>query len=150
MISTPLNHRPLVNPFYWSWNTNQWLGVRFNLISCAAIGATGVVILLNKSVSAAAAGFALTFAGFEPLHFEFLTSVDRLFVDLFQTICCYSFIGSPVSSKAWLLLSASKNFAIHPKSHQNILNLDLPLIGHPMARSLFRTWLYVIPYVFVG
>ncbi|KAF8324040.1 ATP-binding cassette transporter [Clavulina sp. PMI_390] len=51
-----------VNPYFWMQSLNRWLAIRFNLLSAAVIGSTGVVILLNKDISAAMAGFALVFA----------------------------------------------------------------------------------------
>ncbi|KAF9007916.1 ATP-binding cassette transporter [Cyathus striatus] len=50
------------NPYYWMWGVNRWLSVRFNLVSSAIVGATGLVCLLTPSVSASFAGFALAFA----------------------------------------------------------------------------------------
>ena len=41
---------------------NRWLSVRFNLLSSAVVGVTGVVALLTPSIDAALAGFALAFA----------------------------------------------------------------------------------------
>lgn len=41
---------------------NRWLSIRFNLLSASVVGITGVVVLLNKDISAAMAGFALAFA----------------------------------------------------------------------------------------
>jgi hypothetical protein len=41
---------------------NRWLSIRFNLLSAAVVGVTGVVCLVTPSISAATAGFALAFA----------------------------------------------------------------------------------------
>lgn len=41
---------------------NRWLSVRFNLLSSAVVGVTGVVVLMTPSIDAALAGFALAFA----------------------------------------------------------------------------------------
>ncbi|KAG2008510.1 ATP-binding cassette transporter [Coprinopsis cinerea AmutBmut pab1-1] len=50
------------NPFYWMWAVNRWLSIRFNLISTAMVGATGLACLVNPSINASLAGFALAFA----------------------------------------------------------------------------------------
>ncbi|EKM77362.1 hypothetical protein AGABI1DRAFT_130448 [Agaricus bisporus var. burnettii JB137-S8] len=50
------------NPYYWMWGVNRWLSVRFNLVSAAIVGATGLVCLVTPSISASFAGFALAFA----------------------------------------------------------------------------------------
>ncbi|KAG6854494.1 hypothetical protein C0991_006096 [Blastosporella zonata] len=50
------------NPYYWMWGVNRWLSMRFNLLSCGVIGATGLVCLITPGMSAPLAGFALTFA----------------------------------------------------------------------------------------
>jgi ABC-type multidrug transport system fused ATPase/permease subunit len=50
------------NPYYWMWSVNRWLSVRFNMLSAVVIGVTAAVVLLNKSVDASFAGFALMFA----------------------------------------------------------------------------------------
>lgn len=44
------------------WGVNRWLSTRFNLLSSALLGLTGFVAVLSPSISAALAGFALTFA----------------------------------------------------------------------------------------
>ena len=50
--------------FCWSplFVVNRWLAVRFNLLSAAVIGVTGLVCLVTPSISAPTAGFALAFA----------------------------------------------------------------------------------------
>ncbi|KAG8964201.1 hypothetical protein FRC03_002096 [Tulasnella sp. 419] len=50
------------NPYYWMWSVNRWLSCRFNLLSSAVVGVTGVVVILNPNVDASFAGFALAFA----------------------------------------------------------------------------------------
>ncbi|KAF9450615.1 P-loop containing nucleoside triphosphate hydrolase protein [Macrolepiota fuliginosa MF-IS2] len=50
------------NPYYWMWGVNRWLSVRFNLVSAAIVGATGLVCLVTPTISASFAGFALAFA----------------------------------------------------------------------------------------
>jgi hypothetical protein len=44
-----------------SWAVSRWVSARFNLLSSAIIGLTGVVVLVTPT-SASMAGFALTFA----------------------------------------------------------------------------------------
>ena len=41
---------------------NRWLSVRFNLLSAAVVGVTGLVCLVTPSISASTAGFTLAFA----------------------------------------------------------------------------------------
>ncbi|KAI5122627.1 hypothetical protein M0805_008716 [Coniferiporia weirii] len=50
------------NPYYWLWGVNRWMSNRFNLLSSAVVGLTGVVALLNPNIDASLAGFALAFA----------------------------------------------------------------------------------------
>ncbi|KAL9710249.1 hypothetical protein Ac2012v2_006545 [Leucoagaricus gongylophorus] len=50
------------NPYYWMWGVNRWLSVRFNLVSAAIVGATGLVCLVTPRITASFAGFALAFA----------------------------------------------------------------------------------------
>lgn len=66
------------NPYYWMWggvlisewsvvvlmslSVNRWLSVRFNLVSAAIVGATGLVCLVTPRITASFAGFALAFA----------------------------------------------------------------------------------------
>jgi hypothetical protein len=44
------------------FTVNRWLSARFNLVSAAIVGATGLVCLVTPSISASFAGFALAFA----------------------------------------------------------------------------------------
>jgi hypothetical protein len=41
---------------------NRWLSMRFNLLSSAVVGVTGLVVLVTDRVDASLAGFALAFA----------------------------------------------------------------------------------------
>ncbi|TDL25136.1 multidrug resistance-associated ABC transporter [Rickenella mellea] len=50
-----------INPYYWMWGVNRWLSARFNLLSSAVVGVTGVVALMTPGIDAAQAGFALAF-----------------------------------------------------------------------------------------
>ncbi|KAH7925080.1 hypothetical protein BV22DRAFT_1195420 [Leucogyrophana mollusca] len=50
------------NPYYWMWGVNRWLSTRFNLLSSAVVGLTGLAAVLSPNISAALAGFALAFA----------------------------------------------------------------------------------------
>ncbi|KAF9023271.1 ATP-binding cassette transporter [Hymenopellis radicata] len=50
------------NPYYWMWNVNRWLSIRFNMVSCGITGMTAAVAVLNPRIDAALAGFALAFA----------------------------------------------------------------------------------------
>jgi hypothetical protein len=42
---------------------NRWLSARFNLLSAVVVGITAVAVLIAPGVTAARAGFALSFAG---------------------------------------------------------------------------------------
>ncbi|TFK22034.1 multidrug resistance-associated ABC transporter [Coprinopsis marcescibilis] len=50
------------NPYYWMWGVNRWLSIRFNLLSGLVVAGTGLVCLVNPSINASLAGFALAFA----------------------------------------------------------------------------------------
>ncbi|KAH7104982.1 multidrug resistance-associated ABC transporter [Auriculariales sp. MPI-PUGE-AT-0066] len=52
-----LNH-----PYYWLSSINRWLATRFNMVSSVVVGIAGAIILLNPSIDASLAGFALAFA----------------------------------------------------------------------------------------
>lgn len=41
---------------------NRWLSVRFNLLSAAILGLTGIVSIMTPRIDASLAGFALAFA----------------------------------------------------------------------------------------
>ncbi|KAF9234929.1 hypothetical protein BU15DRAFT_78554 [Melanogaster broomeanus] len=71
------------NPYYWMWGVNRWLSTRFNLLSSAVVGLTGVVAVLSPSISAAMAGFALAFASSMTHNLLFLV---RRFVGLEQSM----------------------------------------------------------------
>ncbi|KLO19366.1 ATP-binding cassette transporter [Schizopora paradoxa] len=49
------------NPYYWLWMLNRWVAVRVNSLTSAIVGCIAVLVLLLPSVSAAQAGFALSF-----------------------------------------------------------------------------------------
>ncbi|KAG1745260.1 P-loop containing nucleoside triphosphate hydrolase protein [Suillus lakei] len=51
------------NPYYWQWAVNRWLSARFDLLSAVTVGLTGVIAVATPTISAALAGFALSFAG---------------------------------------------------------------------------------------
>jgi len=65
------------------WSLNRWLSIRFNLLSAAMVGVTGVAVLLNKNISAAMAGFALAFASSITSDLLFMV---RRFVGLEQSM----------------------------------------------------------------
>ncbi|KII87771.1 hypothetical protein PLICRDRAFT_92667 [Plicaturopsis crispa FD-325 SS-3] len=67
------------NPYYWMWGVNRWLSSRFNLLSAAVVGVTGLVAILTPTISASTAGFALTFA-------STITGDVRRFVGLEQSM----------------------------------------------------------------
>ncbi|TFK68805.1 multidrug resistance-associated ABC transporter [Pluteus cervinus] len=71
------------NPYYWMWGVNRWLSARFNLLSCAVLGATAVVSLMTPGINAALAGFCLAFAS--TLTNDLLFMVRR-FVGLEQSM----------------------------------------------------------------
>ncbi|KAF9239800.1 multidrug resistance-associated ABC transporter [Melanogaster broomeanus] len=50
------------NPTYWQWALSRWLASRYDLLAACTVGVTGIIALLTPSVSAALAGFALSFA----------------------------------------------------------------------------------------
>lgn len=62
---------------------NRWLSMRFNLLSSAVVGVTGLALVLTPSVDAALAGFALAFASTISGDILFLT---RRFVGLEQSM----------------------------------------------------------------
>ncbi|KAF8842919.1 P-loop containing nucleoside triphosphate hydrolase protein [Paxillus ammoniavirescens] len=71
------------NPYYWMWGVNRWLSTRFNLLSSAVVGLTGVVAVLSPTISASLAGFALAFASSITHNLLFLV---RRFVGLEQSM----------------------------------------------------------------
>lgn len=71
-----------VSSFIWYWTLNRWISARFNLLSSAVVGVTGVVCLVS-GVSAASTGFALSFAGTVSGDLLF---VVRRFVSLEQSM----------------------------------------------------------------
>lgn len=53
---------------------NRWLSARFNLLSSAVVGMTGVIAILTPGLPASTAGFALAFASTvtnDVSHFRF-------------------------------------------------------------------------------
>lgn len=71
-----------MSSFIWYWTLNRWISARFNLLSSAVVGITGVVCLISGA-SAASAGFALSFAGTVSGDLLF---VVRRFVSLEQSM----------------------------------------------------------------
>ncbi|KAF5371584.1 hypothetical protein D9758_003437 [Tetrapyrgos nigripes] len=71
------------NPYYWMWGVNRWLSVRFTMLSCTIIGLVAVVAVANPGISAALAGFSLTFASTITHDLLFLV---RRFVSLEQSM----------------------------------------------------------------
>ncbi|KAF8438137.1 hypothetical protein L210DRAFT_968152 [Boletus edulis BED1] len=71
------------NPYYWMWGVNRWLSMRFNLLSSLVVGLAGAVAVYNPSISAALAGFALSFASNITHNLLFLV---RRFVALEQSM----------------------------------------------------------------
>ncbi|KAG9313459.1 hypothetical protein JVU11DRAFT_5783 [Chiua virens] len=71
------------SPYYWMWGVNRWLSMRFNLLSSLVVGITGAVAVFNPSISAALAGFALSFASSITHNLLFLV---RRFVALEQSM----------------------------------------------------------------
>lgn len=71
------------------WGVNRWLSVRFNLLSSAVVGVTGVVVLLTPAIDASLAGFALAFAStvtnnVRTVNFRIASSVDHISQLLFM------------------------------------------------------------------
>nr|GAT52587.1 multidrug resistance-associated ABC transporter protein [Mycena chlorophos] len=71
------------NPYYWLWGVNRWLSIRFNILSSVIMGAISLVAVYNGNISAALAGFALTFANTITNDLLFLV---RRFVGLEQSM----------------------------------------------------------------
>ncbi|KAJ9112544.1 hypothetical protein QFC19_000559 [Naganishia cerealis] len=71
-----------MSSFIWYWTLNRWISARFNLLSSAVVGVTGVVCLVTGA-SAASTGFALSFAGTVSGDLLF---VVRRFVSLEQSM----------------------------------------------------------------
>ncbi|KAJ7512914.1 multidrug resistance-associated ABC transporter [Mycena galericulata] len=71
------------NPYYWLWGVNRWLSIRFNVLSSVIMGAIALVAVLNGSISASLAGFALAFANTITGDLLFLV---RRFVGLEQSM----------------------------------------------------------------
>ncbi|KAG9101683.1 hypothetical protein FS749_004492 [Ceratobasidium sp. UAMH 11750] len=71
------------SPYYGMWSVNRWLSVRFNLLSAGVVALTAVVVLVDKSVTASFAGFALAFASTITSDLLFMV---RRFVGLEQSM----------------------------------------------------------------
>ncbi|KAF8205439.1 multidrug resistance-associated ABC transporter [Mycena galopus ATCC 62051] len=71
------------NPYYWLWGVNRWLSIRFNILSSVIMGAIALVSVLDGRISAALAGFALTFSNTITGDLLFLV---RRFVGLEQSM----------------------------------------------------------------
>lgn len=72
-----------INPNYWQWAVNRWLSARFDLLSAVTVGVTGCIAVATPTISAALAGFALSFAGGMTFTLLFLV---RRFVGLEQAM----------------------------------------------------------------
>jgi ABC-type multidrug transport system fused ATPase/permease subunit len=71
------------SPNYWQWAVNRWLSARFDLLSATTVGVTGLIAVSTPTISAALAGFALSFAGGMTWTLLFLV---RRFVGLEQSM----------------------------------------------------------------
>ncbi|KAG0704981.1 multidrug resistance-associated ABC transporter [Suillus ampliporus] len=71
------------NPNFWQWVVNRWLSARFDLLSAVTVGVTSLIAVATPTISAALAGFALTFAGGMTWTLLFLV---RRFVGLEQSM----------------------------------------------------------------
>ncbi|KAJ7635025.1 multidrug resistance-associated ABC transporter [Roridomyces roridus] len=71
------------NPYYWLWGVNRWLSIRFNILSSIIMGAIALLAVLNGSISASLAGFAMAFANTITNDLLFLV---RRFVGLEQSM----------------------------------------------------------------
>ncbi|KAF8609600.1 multidrug resistance-associated ABC transporter [Ceratobasidium sp. AG-I] len=71
------------SPYYGMWSVNRWLSVRFNLLSAGVVALTAVVVLIDTSVEASFAGFALAFASTITSDLLFMV---RRFVGLEQSM----------------------------------------------------------------
>ncbi|KAJ7785356.1 multidrug resistance-associated ABC transporter [Mycena maculata] len=71
------------NPYYWLWGVNRWLSIRFNILSSLIMGLIALMAVLNGSISASLAGFALAFANTITNDLLFLV---RRFVGLEQSM----------------------------------------------------------------
>ncbi|KAF5371802.1 hypothetical protein D9758_003453 [Tetrapyrgos nigripes] len=50
------------NPYYWLWGVNRWLEIRCTMLSITITGLVTIIAVANPRISAALAGFSLTFA----------------------------------------------------------------------------------------
>ncbi|KAJ7104459.1 multidrug resistance-associated ABC transporter [Mycena belliarum] len=66
------------NPYYWLWGVNRWLSIRFNILSSVIMGAIALMAVLNGSISASLAGFALAFANTITNDLLFLVALERV------------------------------------------------------------------------
>jgi ABC-type multidrug transport system fused ATPase/permease subunit len=72
-----------INPYYWQWGVNRWLSTRFDFLSATIVGVIGLIAVSTPTISAALAGFALSFAA--GMQFTLLVLVRR-FVGLEQSM----------------------------------------------------------------
>jgi len=82
----------LVSRILMSPPVNRWLSVRFNLVSAAIVGATGLVCLVTPRITASFAGFALAFAS--TITGDLLFMVSN--VILFEFLECKKKSGSTI------------------------------------------------------
>ncbi|KAJ7065639.1 multidrug resistance-associated ABC transporter [Mycena amicta] len=71
------------NPSYWTWAINSWLQVRMLCLGAIVTAFLGVLVVTNKNISAATAGFALSFGN---SMIEDLLTLLREFVNLEQAM----------------------------------------------------------------
>ncbi|KAF7331368.1 Multidrug resistance-associated ABC transporter protein [Mycena kentingensis (nom. inval.)] len=50
------------NPAYWTWGTNRWLAIRMMSLASLISATMALLAVIDKNISAATAGFALSFA----------------------------------------------------------------------------------------
>ncbi|EIW76959.1 multidrug resistance-associated ABC transporter [Coniophora puteana RWD-64-598 SS2] len=72
-----------INPSYWQLGVNRWIEVRYDLLASATVGLVGIIAVMTPSISAALAGFALSFATEMTLA---LLALVRRFVGLEQSM----------------------------------------------------------------
>lgn len=68
---------------------NRWLSARFDLLSAVTVGVTGCIAVSTPTISAALAGFALSFAG--GMTFTVCACLSWIMERYANTACsCYS------------------------------------------------------------
>ncbi|EIW78632.1 multidrug resistance-associated ABC transporter [Coniophora puteana RWD-64-598 SS2] len=72
-----------INPSYWQLGVNRWISARYDLLASVTVGLVGIIAVMTPSISAALAGFALSFATQMTLTLLFLV---RRFVGLEQSM----------------------------------------------------------------